>query len=288
VELQSVDPCLHGAYRKLLRARELATQIETEVLRVTVLERPTLEYERLEDGRLHQWRIHGLSDLDPMFPLWVGDCFHNYRTVLDHIAWLLVELTGKQPSIRTKFPLTPDDSQGEQLTVDPSIPPGHRVNEVVKLAREIMSGQGEHASLAHLSRLDNADKHQVLLLSGARLSYATLEFPDSSLTLPSFANGNRLSDGSIVVIAHDAELGHHDVPVELELIVRLDDAHQRITRQPATDPVPPHPQSVLPLIDSVDGEIATQLLPKAAEILALAGSLVSRCSNRAHYDCSSQ
>lgn len=235
-----------------------------------MLERPTLEYERLEDGRLRQWRVRGLSELDPMFPLWVGDCFHNYRTVLDHIAWVLVELTGAQPSFRTKFPLTPDDSQGELLSVDPWVPPDHRVNDVVRLARGIMTGQGEHASLAHLSRLDNADKHQVLLLSSARLSYATLEFPESSLTLPSFADGNRLEDGSIVVMVHDATLGYHDVPaVELELVVRLDDAHPRFTRQPSPDTVPPHPQSVLPLIEEVDGDIATQLLPRAAEILSL-------------------
>jgi hypothetical protein len=99
----------------------------------------------LDEGRKLQWRIQGLNTLNQLFPLWVGDCLHNYRTVLDHVAWTLTELTGNPPGLNTKFPLTPEDLPKKALTVDPSVSPDNSVNDVLKLAREMMYGEGEQA-----------------------------------------------------------------------------------------------------------------------------------------------
>jgi hypothetical protein len=260
---------MKGAYLKLLRARELADLIESEVSRVANSESPPrLAYERLNEGRKHQWRIQGLNALNQLFPLWVGDCLHNYRTVLDHVAWTLTELTGNPPGLNTKFPLTPEDVPKKALTVDPSVSLDNSVNDVVRLAREMMYGEGEQAPLAHLSRLDNADKHRVLLLSSARVSYTTLEL-DSSSARPTFmGNGGPLRDGSVALVVYTAMPEHLDVPATLNLEVRFDEAHERVPGQTTFETQAPYPQPVLPLIEAIDGQIAHHLLPKTAELVA--------------------
>lgn len=269
IDVDSLDPCMMGAYLKLPRARELAEFIESEVTNVANSEPPArLVYERLDEGRKHQWRIQGLNELNQLFPLWVGDCLHNYRTVLDHVAWTLTELTGNPPGLNTKFPLTPEDSPRRTLSVDPSVTPDNPVNDVVKLAREMMYGESEQAPLAHLSRLDNADKHRVLLLNSARVSYTTLELDSSSAQRTFMGNGGPLRDGSVALTVYSAMPEHLDVPATLNLEVRLDEAHERAPGQMAPDIQAPYPQPVLPLIEAVDGQIAQFLLPRTAELVA--------------------
>jgi hypothetical protein len=79
IDIDSLDPCMKGAYLKLLRARQLAELIEYEVTRVTGSESPPkLVYERLDEGRKHQWRIQGLNKLNQLFPLLGGRGSHIY------------------------------------------------------------------------------------------------------------------------------------------------------------------------------------------------------------------
>ena len=105
-------------------------------------------------------------------------------------------------------------------------------------------------------------------VSSARVSYTTLELDSSSLRMHSMANGGPLRDGSVVVIVYSAMPDHLDVPVTLNLEVRLDEAHERVPGQTAPDTQAPYPQPVLPLIEAVDGQIAHHLLPKTVEMVA--------------------
>jgi hypothetical protein len=51
--------------------------------------------------------------LDPGWLTIIGDCLHNLRSALDHLAWQLVLLDGQKPSFATSFPVrrTKDESR---------------------------------------------------------------------------------------------------------------------------------------------------------------------------------
>ena len=50
------------------------------------------------------YRIQVGKSPPPHWPSLVGDCIHNFRCALDHLAWALVELHGK-PQESTQFPI---------------------------------------------------------------------------------------------------------------------------------------------------------------------------------------
>ena len=148
-------PRLRGARLKLRRAHEHLVRIAEEARRVTDPESFRLTYEVEGGGVHHVWRIHGLLTLDEMFSLWVGDCAHNLRSVLDHIAWELVSCSGQMPSTATHFPLK--DVRPKQLSITPD--PGTAAMNIVDQFQPYQSG-GSHALLALLHLLDIIDKHR--------------------------------------------------------------------------------------------------------------------------------
>jgi hypothetical protein len=53
-------------------------------------------------------RVFGVPAIDPMWRTIIGDCLHNLRSALDHLAWRLVHLAGKKPTDgdMTTFPIS--------------------------------------------------------------------------------------------------------------------------------------------------------------------------------------
>ena len=61
--------------------------------------------EKREPGKiLLNWKV--IEDLRDYFPALIGDCVHNLRCALDHLAWALVERNGNTPNDRTEFLIT--------------------------------------------------------------------------------------------------------------------------------------------------------------------------------------
>ena len=56
-------------------------------------------------GRRYLLRGHLSHEPPEMLPLIVGDCLQNMRVALDHLAWALAELGGKEPPRNTAFPI---------------------------------------------------------------------------------------------------------------------------------------------------------------------------------------
>ncbi len=94
------------------------------------------------------------------FALIVGDAVHNLRTALDHMFWEVIGHDGGQQNHHTKFPAYQnrvDFEAGCKGIVTPS----QSVKDTFKALEVFPGGRGD--ALYSLHRLDNADKHTVLM-----------------------------------------------------------------------------------------------------------------------------
>ena len=93
--------------------------------------------------------------------LLIGDCVHNLRSALDHLAWQLVEAGGGTPNKDTFFPLC---ERIEQYA--PALGKGeiHKMREGAKeLLRKIQRWESGDDTLWFIHELDRIDKHRILL-----------------------------------------------------------------------------------------------------------------------------
>jgi hypothetical protein len=114
------------------------------------------------------WRVQG-QPIPPPFH-WnaiVGDCLHNFRSALDHLAWQLVLANNNTPTRSTAFPLCDStvkwqsrSTQDKLNGIDPA---------AVALIKETQPcfGWNRHRNetLLKLENLDIADKHRHLNLT---------------------------------------------------------------------------------------------------------------------------
>jgi hypothetical protein len=121
-----------------------------------------------EDNKQARQRIYHVSQVATPPPKWsalIGDCIHNFRSALDHVAYHIVKTYGV-PDRNTQFPLCltparyPDQAkqcfgerarQGLKTAVE-RLQPYHRRNKTPNLY-----------ALWQLHRLDIIDKHRQLL-----------------------------------------------------------------------------------------------------------------------------
>jgi hypothetical protein len=116
-----------------------------------------------DGGRTHLYRPTYVPDIDPAWPLIAGDCLHNARSALDHLAVQLVIVSGGTPTRKTAFPI--------QHPADAFIAPGitNGIQSVVNSVQPGRSGDDPKRNwLAILKDLDNLDKHrQLVVVAGA-------------------------------------------------------------------------------------------------------------------------
>jgi hypothetical protein len=99
--------------------------------------------------------------------LMAGDIIQNLRTALDYLACALVRANGETSTIHTYFPIsenipsTPEDQKSFARKVK-----GMR-QEAVDLVLTIKPYKGGNNALWRLHRLNNIDKHRLLLTCGA-------------------------------------------------------------------------------------------------------------------------
>jgi hypothetical protein len=103
-------PDLEGAGAKLDRAREHVVSQKAETDDIVVHGRGNpFETVAQTDPKTNRVTIvvTEVQEFSPLASTIVGDALHNFRSVLDHIAWLLVK-RGTQPNLSAR-----DKRQGE-------------------------------------------------------------------------------------------------------------------------------------------------------------------------------
>ena len=129
-----------------------------------------------------------VPETPPELPLIAGDALHNFRSTLDHLAWKLVEATGKLPTVKTGFPIF--DSEADYRSRSPKKVEGMRAITKERIDN-LRPYKGGYNDLWILHRLDIIDKHRlpVLFLSSGGTT------PVGSLAVHGAESGTRLPGG---------------------------------------------------------------------------------------------
>ncbi len=161
---------LDGARAKLDRAKQHLAALGRLEKRFWEDNEPRFEHsaEVLDGGRYFVARVYGLVDHpNPRLALIAGDAVHNMRSALDHLVQALVTANGCDPKRSNEFPIRetePDDSD-KRRKFKAKLAGMHPddVKAIRGLQPYANPGSQEAAWLVHLDKLDNEDKHRVLL-----------------------------------------------------------------------------------------------------------------------------
>jgi hypothetical protein len=173
-------PDLKGAENKLRRAQEDFAALEGEVATFWREHPEPVRFGFRQDASpdLIPIVVESVDFPDPYLGTILGDVLHNFRSVLDHIAWQFVE-HGRTPSsklaeeaqVKVAFPivLKPKSRRSVEEYFDsvcdsnslPGVEPGHKA--VVRLHQPYTRGNlAEGHPLAVLQELSNTDKHRTV------------------------------------------------------------------------------------------------------------------------------
>lgn len=152
-----------SVYAKLARAEHHLVEFE-EVLGAWIALAPlSLEGKMSPNGRTEELFVSLASKMPPELDLILGDCVHNLRSVLDHLAMAIAIANGTSVDCKSVyFPIYIDPNQYQQLGVKKikklSAPAQYFIETVQPYHRK-----GDSWVLTELSFLDNRDKHRALL-----------------------------------------------------------------------------------------------------------------------------
>jgi hypothetical protein len=203
-------------------------------------ETATRAFENIPNAELYISRIDPLPRrLAPS----IGDVIHSARAALDHLAYQLV------PSKKTYFPIADDEAKyKDKIKRDLKGAP----SAVLDLVHSIKPFKEGNILLWQLNRLDNVDKHQLVLTSnvqtngGMFLPIAIAEhrakeagWPSNSLEGPHFFLGVPLKVGSTLIRVRFGVAAAYTPDFRVLLV------------QPGiADKIPP-----LPLLENMIGEV---------------------------------
>ena len=123
------------------------------------------------DQRLVLVEYHVIAEPDRRLGVIIGDCVHNLRSALDHLACCLVEKNGGTATEQTQFPISNKRPRDKGEKPSPRIAGGVTDN-VLRIVDALQPYQrGQDAALHPLSvlrTLSNADKHRLLHTAAAQ------------------------------------------------------------------------------------------------------------------------
>jgi hypothetical protein len=169
---------LDGFHAKLARAGEHLEALDEEITDFLATRPYAVRFEVDEQTgqQVAQIKVSG----EPPAIRWglmIGDCVHNMRSALDHLAW---ELSGAKPPRKTEFPIFHNRQEFESRKPrgglykirgikDP------RARTLIKSVQPCYSERGRVKAhpLYALRQLSNTDKHKVLHLSVGVISGAS-------------------------------------------------------------------------------------------------------------------
>ena len=105
-----------GAVFKLYRATLHLQELQREIAAYLSSQPHSTALYSDESGRKYLLRGHLPHEPPEVLPLIVGDCLQNMRVALDHLAWALAELGGKEPLRNTAFPIYIDEDDFHDRT----------------------------------------------------------------------------------------------------------------------------------------------------------------------------
>jgi hypothetical protein len=163
-----------------------------------------------DDGRRHVFRAKNPPTPNPEWSAILGDCVHNLRSALDHVAYQLAA----QPNLRTQFPIRnrPPTKRRwfRKRRILPDISGG--VSDDVRRALEAVQPYNRrdlNHGLDLLSLLDNIDKHRdLIVVASASEAHITSHIGGSADEPPpqkTIFTRRPLEDGNVIaVVTYDA------------------------------------------------------------------------------------
>ncbi len=169
---------LEGFEAKLVRADEHLQALDVEITDFLELDPYTVRFEvdRESAQKVAKIYVNG----EPPAVRWgvmVGDCVHNLRSALDHLAW---QFAGLEPPSKTEFPIFHDRKEFERRKPGGGLYKIRGIKDpeartLIKAVQPCYSKRQRPKAhpLWSLQSLSNIDKHQVLHLSVAIIGSAS-------------------------------------------------------------------------------------------------------------------
>jgi hypothetical protein len=126
-----------------------------------------------QSGDLHYF-VEDMTPIPIQVPLIAGDAIQNLRTALDHLAWAMVKRAGGKVDTQTSFPIF--ESATDYADAKKGVT--RKVQGLSSFAMQKLASHGPYKGgndkLWILHRLNNIDKHRLLLTVGHDVGVRTL------------------------------------------------------------------------------------------------------------------
>ena len=159
---------LDGVRDKINRAKFHRDELQSIIGPISYLRPHPFTGEIRKGGRDHLYRWNNPPVLDSNAELILGDCIHNLRSALDHLAYQLIVLNKKTPNNRSSFPIRrhPPRKRWKWWGKTPFLlaNAGTSTNQIIESIQPY-KGTDIGRRLAELRDLDNIDKHRHVLLT---------------------------------------------------------------------------------------------------------------------------
>ncbi len=171
----TLNSSLTGARAKIERARYHFKQIEDAICQLWAAEAENpstaLPCHKVEGQHVIVFQPHS-TPVDPALSLMLGDCIHNARSALDHLAFQLTILNGASGEAASKisFPACLTHGEFKNATRNKIAPfiSALALAEIEKL-QPYSTGDGVQDILWVLSQLDIIDKHRLLIVTQCKV-----------------------------------------------------------------------------------------------------------------------
>lgn len=215
-----------------------------------------LAHEPDPDGSGHIVRVQQLAL--GMFGCLIGDCVHNFRSALDHLALeLAVAYTNPLPAgyeegsefpIFSYRPMSPDEEAKRIGCVAPT------AQTIIKDLQPHQRGQGYRTDpLWQLNELDRIDKHRSILLTefrGMRVGLSGRNVEVEQLQM--VGKGSEVQSGAIVASYRAAPV-EPDTEMEMNLRLQGQVAFKKVTPFPS--------QPVVPVLQGIRCHLEQHVIP---------------------------
>ncbi|HKC77936.1 MAG TPA: hypothetical protein VKB70_06090 [Gaiellaceae bacterium] len=150
------------------------------------------------DSRIYTLFVNEVPEPDPRLSTILGDCLHNYRSVLDHLAWQLVKHlaipSGEDPAPDKKilFPIPDKETEWNPYPIRGAM--ADAKDAIHGLQFNHPQGPGFFV----LNKLDNRDKHRTIQLVAHTIAKVGF-FNEESLDWAwSIDPGTRIEGGDVI------------------------------------------------------------------------------------------
>jgi hypothetical protein len=175
---------LTGVHAKLRRAKAHAADLQGKLDSALKPDLYRFVFDPNTEAGKHVLRVYDVPANNPDWTLIVGDCIMNIRGALDHLAWQLVKHHGGTPGEQTSFPIREKPRNKKGHFEPPTFQAGFTKRRVLDRLAELQpyigpDGEltdGSHTHLWRLNRLNNIDKHRLLLVVVCTLDVGSMRW----------------------------------------------------------------------------------------------------------------